>query len=311
MLRSHSLTLACCLWLGAVGAATAQYGSSVSQNGIVSPLTAGRLGLSRAWYTQVQLDRSQARVAHMTQYVSKQRFHTVFELTYPDGKELFSERQVDRFGDEIGVAGAEKLAKARKQELKDADVDADLKTLSIPEITFYVQTTQGTLQALDGATGRTKWIAQVGDRNHPTLQPGANDKYVGVINGSQLYMLDQETGKPLWSRRLDASPGAGPTLGEEQIYVPTITGKLEVYDLEKHNKPPWFYQSTGRLLAPPTISEKSVSWPTDRGYLYVMSNQRVGVQFRLEARDTIASSSTYLPGKLFAASADGYAYCVH
>ena len=293
--------------------AHAQYGAQRgSTNGVISPVAASRLGLKRAWFTQIQMDRAQARITDITQHVSDKRFATKFVVKWEDGEELFSEEKLDQYGDPLGLEGAEKAAKDLVQLLKDKDIQATLTTHLVPEITVYVQTDRGTLQALDGATGKTKWVAQVGNRNYPTMAPGANDKFVGVINGSTLYVLDQASGKTAWERRLDKSPGAGPALTEESIYVPTVSGKMEVYDLEDPRRPPWYYQSTGRLMVQPTVATNSVSWATDRGYLYVGDPKRNGVRFRLETRDAIASHSTFLPpNRLFAASLDGYAYCVH
>ena len=294
--------------------ASAQYGSISrgSTNGVVSPTAASRLGLKRSWFTQVQLDRSRARVSHVRQYVSPSRFSTKHVVTWTDGKEVYTEESLDMYGDPLGVEGAEKAAKDRVQKLKDKDIQAELKTVMVPEVTLYVQTNRSTLQALDAATGRTKWVAQVGNRDYPSMAPGANDDYVGVVNGSTLYILDQESGKLAWERRLDQAPGAGPALTDEIIFVPTVTGKVEAYDVDNPRQPPWFYQATGRLLIQPTVATNSVSWPTDRGYLYVGNRDRTGVRFRLETRDAIAAHSTFLPpNKIFVGSLDGYAYCVH
>jgi len=289
-----------------------QYGSRHIRNGIVSPTAASRLGLKRAWFTQIELDRSRARVSHVRQHVSKNRFATKFVVTWPDGEEVYTETSVDQFGDPLGLEGAEKAAKARVTELKDQDIQADLETVMVPEVTIYVSTDRATLHALDGATGRTKWVTTVGNRNHPTLAPGANDRFVGVLNGSNLFVLEQASGKVVWTRQMDKPPGAGPALTDDRIYVPTVGGKMEVYELEDHRRPPWYYQATGRLLVQPTVATNSVSWATDRGYLYVGGRERPGVRYRLETREAITAPATYLPPKwLFTASIDGYAYCVH
>ncbi len=171
---------------------------------MISPAAANRLGLKRAWFTQIDLDRSQARVIGLRQHVSEKRFLTVFEVVTPEGKEHFDERMVDRFGDPLGLDGAEKAAKDRVADLKKENVNAELKTIIVPEITIYVQTDRATLHALDGATGKTKWVTTVGNRDHYSLPPGANDKYVAAINGSTVYVLDQATGNEVWSRQLES-----------------------------------------------------------------------------------------------------------
>jgi outer membrane protein assembly factor BamB len=290
--------------------------SSNSRTGVISPSVASRYGLKRAWFTQIEVDRSRGRVTHLNQYVSNARFMTVFEIKSPLGVEYITEREVDRWGKPLGIEGAEKLAKERvkklKEEAPESKDDVSLKTLKVPEVTLYAQTDRGTLHAIDGATGKTKWVTTVGNPDHPSLAPGANDKFVATVNGSSVFVLDASTGAQVWTRRTDAAPGAGPAVSNDRVFVPTVTGKMEAYRLEDYRQPPWFYQSTGRLLVQPTISTASASWATDRGYLYVCDKERLGVRFRLEARDPILAHSTFLPpNRLFAASTDGYAYCVH
>jgi hypothetical protein len=54
-----------------------------------------------------------------------------------------------------------------------------------------------------------------------------------------------------------------------------------------------------------------VAWPTDGGNLYVGLAREPGMRYRVQAKDAIASAPAFLPpNKVFAASLDGYLYCV-
>src|SRR5258708_238229 len=77
-----------------------------------------------------------------------------------------------------------------------------------------VQTDQAKIHALDAETGRTLWAVQVGRRGYPTQAPAANSRYIALVNGSTLFVLDRETGKQKWMRQMRGSPGAGPALSE-------------------------------------------------------------------------------------------------
>src|ERR1044071_9750200 len=59
-----------------------------------------------------------------------------------------------------------------------------------------VLTSAGVVQELDALTGSTYWTAPIGNENYPSLGPAGNEKYVAILNGSTLYVLDRKDGKP-------------------------------------------------------------------------------------------------------------------
>src|SRR5688572_10444444 len=85
--------------------------------------TARAFGLKRAWFTQVEMDRSRARDANATQHISSSRKRTVFEDSYRGGKVRFNERHINRLGEPIGLARAEKLAKEKEHSLELAGLE--------------------------------------------------------------------------------------------------------------------------------------------------------------------------------------------
>ncbi|MFH1919001.1 MAG: PQQ-binding-like beta-propeller repeat protein [Planctomycetota bacterium] len=103
--------------------------------------------------------------------------------------------------------------------------------------TLFVQTDQAVLHAIDAETGQTLWAEQVGRRGHPSLAPGANAYFVGVVNGSYLYVLNRLNGKLLWTTQLEGVPGAGPALSQDRVYVPMVGGLVYSYVLEPMKDP--------------------------------------------------------------------------
>lgn len=185
----------------------------------------------------------------------------------------------------------------------------------IPEITIYVATNQGMVQAIDGETGKTRWAVPVGRANHPNMAPAANDEYVAVVNGSMLEILDSQTGKTVWERRLSHAPGASPAITDETIFVPMVNGHVEMYKLyrmdEKFQPPSYFVSSGQNLLQPLTTPGGSLAWASGRGYLYVAAGDADRLRFRLEANKQIESPPTFAPPDLIlVSSTDGYVYCV-
>jgi hypothetical protein len=180
----------------------------------------------------------------------------------------------------------------------------------VPEINLYASATRGTLAAIDGETGRTRWSISVGSPRHPTTIPGANDDYVAVINGSNLHVVSAVDGSTVWTRPTSGAPGAGPAISDTLVFAPMINGTIEIYDITEPRFPAGQFRSFGRAMTQPVLSSSSVAWATDRGNLYVGNSQVPDMRFRVEAKDAIESAPAFLsPDIVFATSRDGYIYC--
>jgi outer membrane protein assembly factor BamB len=275
------------------------------------------------WYTQIAFDGSRGRMAGLHQHVSATHVHTVFQIMHAGKRYVFSQRDLNAFGEEVGIDGARALAEKKLSEIKgdlEAKIDpADkppillptIETFVVPRISLYATSERGMVHALDGETGQTRWTISVGSPRYPTTAAGANDEYVGVLNGSTMYVLKADDGSIVWSRMIIGAPGAGPALTDEYVYVPTVTGAVEVYYLEDPKRPSAVFRSFGRTLVQPVVSYNSVAWPTDTGKLYVGLAHEPGLRFRLEAKEAINSAPAFgMDDRVFAASLDGYVYCL-
>src|SRR5829696_2436430 len=85
---------------------------------LISPELARRAGLERMWFTQLSLDRSRGRVSGLFMHVSPTQSHTVFQFTHDGKRHVFSQRDRDAFGKELGVEGAKKVAEKSAEEIK-------------------------------------------------------------------------------------------------------------------------------------------------------------------------------------------------
>lgn len=185
-----------------------------------------------------------------------------------------------------------------------------VSTWYLDEAQIYCVTDSGLVTSLNAETGAALWTQQVGRPGVPAFGPEANSKFVGVVSGSRLYMLDRVTGRVKWSRDLGSAPSSGPALSEDYAFVALVTGRIEGYKLDDPKAQPWYYQSKGRTHLRPTTTGSVVSWPTTEGYLYVSAADEPGVLFRLETNDDIVTSPAELAPYLYIASLDGYLYCL-
>jgi outer membrane protein assembly factor BamB len=294
--------------------------AQVSASGLVSPAAARQAGLERMWFTQLSLDRARGRVSGVFMHVSPIQSHTVFEVKHSGKRYVFSERDRNAFGEEIGIDVAQEKADKKAVEIQQQLIDAGnpdaqkpaIEKYVVPKITIYATSERGLVHALDGETGRTLWSTVIGNPLYPTSTPAANDKYVGACNGSTLYVLLAADGSVAWTRPADGVPGAGPALTEEYIFLPLVNGQVESFLLDEPKRPAGVYKSYGRTMVQPVVSSNSVAWPTDSGNLYVSLAHAPGLRFRLQATDGINSAPAFLdPDKMFATSLDGYIYCLN
>ena len=189
----------------------------------------------------------------------------------------------------------------------------------IPDITLFAVTDRALTIAIDGETGRTIWTSFAGHPNYPTLGPGVSDKYVAIVNGVTVYILDSANGDIVATQRFQGAAGAGPALSDEFVFIPMVKGAMVGFHMGD--------LIAGRFLSPkrfkchgistmqPLVVPGSVIWPTDRGHLYVANSDRQGVRYRLEAQDDIVTLPVaYFAEnaiKLIVVSIDGYVYCLH
>ena len=234
--------------------------------------------------------------------------HTV---SYDDGKIRFHPTDRDSFGEALGEEGIQTAAEKRIERMTDAQVTGTAIKVNIPRIRMFATASNAIIQAVDAESGRTMWKKRVGDSRYPSFRVATNEDRLAIVNGSTLYMIEQETGRVLWDRSMKGTPGASPALSNFYAFIPTVTGQLEVYDIEKGGLPATVYQASGRALVTPTVTPRSVTWPTDLGHMYFAESDHPSLRFRLEANQDIVSSAGFLaPNYVYITSVDGYVYCI-
>lgn len=303
-MRHLLLALAC---LGLVSVSTPAF-SQGRGSGLISSDVAHRHGLTSAWQTSLQVNRSIGRVAHITQQVSEWMY---VEVKVGDLAYRYSERDRDASGMLIGRTGAAELADAKRKDLEEHHLKPTVTTQVLADVRLYVVTDRGILQAIDGETGETLWSQQIGLSNYYTSAAGANDLYVAICNGSHIYMLDRRTGDVLWTRRARYTVSGGPAVTKDVVAVPTLNGAVESYRVNQDRlHVPHIYRSQGKVFMQPVATDRSIAWATESGHMYVADGLSGKVRFRLEASDTIVGQPAYLaPRYIYAASVDGYLYC--
>ncbi|MDR1958199.1 MAG: PQQ-binding-like beta-propeller repeat protein [Planctomycetaceae bacterium] len=95
--------------------------------------------------------------------------------------------------------------------------------------TLFVVSKQAGVYAYDAETGKLLWNRFLSENKWDTLPPSANSKTFGVVNGTDVMVLDRRNGRLLWQVTLPDNAGAGCVMSEYFIYVPLISGLVFCY----------------------------------------------------------------------------------
>jgi len=270
------------------------------RSSIIPETTARRHGLTRPWFTQIQLDRGRARVSSIllheeVLYVQTDRA-MVHAIDGETGATLWT-RQVGRPGHPSLTPGANR---------------------------DYLACINGShLYVCNRYNGDLLFEIEVGGA--PGAGPAVSEKraYVPMVNGLVIaYRLESLT-DPMYEL------GKVKTGVTEEEKAALEENRRENLRLRQEYIPPLACQSIGRTLVQPLVTrqnpaEEYVAWPTDRGHLNVGRIDRnredsFWVKYRLETDQEISAQPTYRPanindpadfGIIFAASRDGFVHAI-
>lgn len=281
--------------------------------GLIPPSVAQQYGLERAWFTQTRVSPLRGETPYLHLHVSQTRSQTICRVTDQHGQVYdFSERHLDLFGKPLGVEGAQKAAAEKVRLLSELNgISATVEQQVVPDITLYISSSGGVVQAADAETGRIRWTLPVGRSDYYTTELAANDEVVGLINGQDLYILHAADGTLVDKRRVvGGAPAAGPALLGTKLFVPTLSGQLHSYQFGP-GEPRWpgIYRSKGTVRFAPTSVGSYVMWPTDAGIITAIDPSRFGARFRLQLGDPIAGPLVFAPPtQVLTVTTSGYLY---
>jgi outer membrane protein assembly factor BamB len=280
--------------------------------GLIPASAAEQCGLERVWFTQTRVLPVRGETPYLRLHVSLSKSQTIAQVTDQHGQKYnFSERNLNTFGEPLGVEGAKQAANEKVRLLKLNGVDATVETQVVPDITLYVAGSGGIVQAVDAETGRMLWSTPVGRSDYFTTSLAASDDFVAIVNGQHLFLLSTADGSVLEERRMAGGvPAAGPAILGKTVFVPMLNGQLQTYQFGP-GAPRWpsVYRSKGVVRFPPTAVGALVLWPTDAGMISAIDPAGPGAQFRLQLDDPIAGPLVYAPPRqILAVTRAGYLY---
>ncbi len=293
MIRSLSLAVAMVAALSTFGPLPAALSGD-----LIPETTAARHGLTRPWFTQVQMDLGRARVRHVVLYEDALYVQTdsamVHAIDAETGETLWA-KMVGRSGHPSMVPG----------------VNRDLVAIVNGSRLYVCNRFNGDLlyeAEVDGAPG---------------AGPGLSEEraYVPMINGMVMaYRLEPVTDPLFELGKIKEN-----LTDEEKAQLEE--DRRENLRLRQEYIPPLSCRSLGQAMVQPLVTreneaEEFVAWPTDRGFLNIgridrKAEDRLSITYRLETDDGIAARPSYLSpnsptdsGLIIGVSRDGFVHAI-
>ncbi len=166
---------------------------------------------------------------------------------------------------------------------------------------LYLISTDGKIQALDAATGKTLWkqSTRVGEGIWPFKhkKPGPDARWAGgpsvlgnlLVGGPRdghVYAMDSATGKQLWSAEVDNEVISPPAIDAGNVYVRTNSGYVYAFDANSGERK-WVYdQANVPLLSlrgngPLLAAHGVVMFGSDDGNVISLRGDTGAIQWKL------------------------------
>lgn len=277
-----------------------------------------RMGLEIRWSQPADLDPGSDRLA-LLQIRKTATAFKAFEVVSELGTQSYSERDLNRFGTLLGTDGAKRAAEQRVRDLKAMEYQPELRETTVNDARLLLQSSQGTVQAVDAETGQPQWTVKLAEVGDAQFKIDANNSYVAGVTGNSLIVLDAETGATRWRQRLPGPPITGPVLSDRMALVPLLDGRILGYWLP--HRPERDFEGTvvdwpaakfvtyGRISGRPTVAGNLAAWSTERGTVQVSSLDPVRLTHQVSMSPVLAPATFRGQEKFVVVDEAGYVYC--
>jgi len=309
---SFGLFLVLTAWAAAQTCLAANPNDLLIQQSVVE-----RHGLTRAWFTQVPVDGVRGEITYIVPdeglLLVQTSLATLHAIDAETGRLVWSAEFGNPRSPSQRPAGNGRVPPPAAAPAPDASgdaADAGSADAAAPAN-----------QSADAAPPRAAARADKADdaAASATSLAKRHDKVIAVVNGSTLYLLNRSDGARYldpknniqWKVVLRNAPVAGPLVTDDQVYVPVVGNQIEVYSIYDSRRSPGYLTGSGRNNVPPVLVGDRVAWPSDTGVIHITAPNSLSVRHRIDTSGPILAMIAAWPPLAYAASVDGYLYCVN
>lgn len=174
--------------------------------------------------------------------------------------------------------------------------------------TLYAASFKGVLFALDSATGRPRWIRDMGDPLVGGVALDDGTLYLGS-DGDRLFALDAATAERRWEFRTGGDVWSTPAIADGTVYVTSLDGSAYAVDAATGEER-WSFKAGAGIAADPVVAEGLVYVGAYDNKLYAIDAESGEQRWAFSGDNWFWSTPLVEDGVVYAANLDGKVYAV-
>ncbi|MGH9118877.1 MAG: PQQ-binding-like beta-propeller repeat protein [Acidimicrobiales bacterium] len=166
----------------------------------------------------------------------------------------------------------------------------------------YVGADDNLVYAIDAANGQPVWTFPTGGIVRSSPTVAAGVLYVGSNDGN-LYALDPATGQEIWRATVGQADYASPTVADGVVYIGNNAGVVSAVDAATGG-PVWTFPTGGTVGCRPAVADGSIYFGSFDGNVYALTTSGGGERWRFEVQleEPLFSSPSVVDGVLYIGS---------
>lgn len=167
----------------------------------------------------------------------------------------------------------------------------------------YVGDSNGTLHALDAATGEEIWTFQGDSSLEITPAMIGTTIYIPSANGT-LYAIDTLSGKEQWTFDKKLSDFATPSYDDGVLYAGSLDGNLYAIDAATGDEK-WHFTAAGPLSRCTAVADGVVYTGAEDGFLYAIDEHTGKELWKYDTQQEVVGTPTVANGTVYVAKPGG------
>jgi|GEM_PF-2508910 len=170
--------------------------------------------------------------------------------------------------------------------------------------TLYAGSDDGTLHAVNRATGNEYWTTTVGGKIDSTPTIVDDLVILGTDDSGQVKAYDKETGTEEWAYSTGGNIDSSPTVANGTVFVGSSDNNLHAID-SATGSGEWSFSTGGDVTSSPTVDNGIVYFGSNDNNLYAVDSDTGSEVWSYNAGDSVISSPTVGSGSVFVGTLSG------
>jgi outer membrane protein assembly factor BamB len=172
----------------------------------------------------------------------------------------------------------------------------------------YIGSDNGTVYAVDAATGAPKWTFTTGGpvQSAPAVVGGV--VYVGSYDGN-VYALNALTGSKIWNFNTGGNVVSAPAVDSGVVYVGSFSGSVYAIDASTGTQK-WSFATGGMVLSSPAVANGDVFIGSNDGNVYALNATTGAKVWSFATGSFVQSSPAVVNGVVYVGSDDHDVYAL-